>query len=258
MDTRPLGRTGLMVSHVGWGTVKIGRNIDVKFPKPFDLPTDAEACRIIEAMLDLGITLIDTAPAYGLAESRLGQALRGRRDEVVLCTKVGEYWDDGRSRHDFSGASAESGLHESLKRLGTDAVDVLLVHSDGNDLAIQRDTDLVEAMQRLKRAGLARSIGMSAKTPEGTAEALGWADVVMCTYSHADQTHQQVIRDAAARGCGVLLKKVLGSGHLDAEAALRFVLHESPIAADVSCAVIGSLDPDRMRRNVAASAQPTE
>ena len=258
MDTRPLGRTGLSVSHVGWGTVKIGRNAGVKFPQPFDVPDAAEACRIIHAMLELGITLIDTAPAYGLAEERLGAALTGRRDGVVLSTKIGEYWENGRSRHDFSGAAAARSLHDSLTRLQTDHVDILLVHSDGSDLDIQRDTDLVATLQSLKEQGLTRAIGFSGKSPEGTREALAWADVVMCPYSQADRSHESVISDAAAAGRGILLKKALGSGHLNGETALHFVLHDAPGAADVASVVIGSLDPARMQRNVHAAGQPTE
>ncbi|MDP7573951.1 MAG: hypothetical protein QF723_02455, partial [Phycisphaerales bacterium] len=67
MDQRPLGHTSLSVSHIGWGTVKIGRNTSVKFPEAFELPSEEEAVAIALGMLDLGITLVDTAPAYGLA-----------------------------------------------------------------------------------------------------------------------------------------------------------------------------------------------
>ena len=87
MDHRQLGRTGLSCSRLGWGAFKIGRNTGTKFSRDYDLPSAAEAEAIIDSMLELGITLIDTAPSYGLSEERLGVALRNRREQVTL---VGE------------------------------------------------------------------------------------------------------------------------------------------------------------------------
>ena len=251
MDTRPLGRTGLSVSHVGWGTVKLGRNTAVKFPEAFALPSDAEASSIVHGMLDLGITLIDTAPAYGLAEERLGAAIHGRRDELVLCTKVGETFKDGVSHHDFSAKAVRESLEESLRKLQTDHVDVLLVHADDNDLSLQDGTDLVQTLQRLRDEGKTRSIGFSGKTTQAAEAALRWADVLMCTYTMEDRSHEAVIEAAGAAGVGVLLKKVLGSGHLPAEEALQFVLNNAPIASSVASVVIGSLNSTRMEANVA-------
>ena len=68
-------------------------------------------------MLDLGITLIDTAPSYGVSEVRLGKALDGRRDDVILSTKIGERFTDGKSHYDFSSTAAVKSLQESLQRL---------------------------------------------------------------------------------------------------------------------------------------------
>tara|TARA_B110000196_G_scaffold317144_1_gene329721 strand:+ start:644 stop:1411 length:768 start_codon:yes stop_codon:yes gene_type:complete len=251
MDTRPLGRTGLSVSHIGWGTVKLGRNTALKFPEAFALPSDEEASSIVHGMLDLGITLIDTAPAYGLAEERLGAAIHSCRDDLVLCTKVGETFEDGVSHHDFSAKAVSQSLEQSLRRLRTDHVDVLLVHADDDDLALQDGTDLVQTLQRLRDEGKTRSIGFSGKTTEAAEAALGWADVLMCAYTMEDRTHESVIEAAASAGVGVLLKKVLGSGHLPADEALQFVLNEAPIASSVASIVIGSLNSTRMKSNVA-------
>lgn len=251
MDHRRLGRTGLSVSRIGWGTVKLGRDRGVSYLEDFALPDEDEAVGIVHAMLDLGITLIDTAPAYGLAEARLGMAMGARRDELVLCTKVGEQFLDGSSRFDFSGAAARASLEQSLRSLRTDAVDVLLVHSDGRDLEIQHDTDLIETLQTLRDEGLTRSIGFSGKTVAGARAALGWADVLMCPYSMRDTEHAEVIASAHEADVGVLLKKTLDRGHLDGQAGLNFVLHTSPVAASPASVVIGSLKPDRMAGNIA-------
>ncbi len=253
MDYRPLGHTGLSVSHVGWGTVKLGRNAGVKYPSHSEVPDTAEATRIVHAMLDLGITLLDTAPAYGDAQEKLGEALRGRRDDVVLCTKVGESFDGHHSHHDFSADAARQSLEASLRSLRTDSVDVVLIHSDGRDLEIQHQTDLVETLQVLRAQGLTRAIGLSGKTPEGARAAISWADVLMCPYSSADTEHETVIAEAAEAGLGILLKKVLGSGHLPPDAALTYAASESPIASAIDSMVIGSLSPVRMAHNIAVT-----
>src|SRR5690606_24883839 len=83
---RPLGSTGLTVSPLGLGTVKIGRNQGVKYPSGFELPTDQQVRGLLAQARDLGINLLDTAPAYGLSEQRLGPLLQGQRQEWVLCS----------------------------------------------------------------------------------------------------------------------------------------------------------------------------
>lgn len=84
---RPLGDTGLIVSPLGLGTVKLGRDQGVKYPNGFTIPDDAAARALLDQARALGINLIDTAPAYGVSEQRLGPLLRGQRahqDEGAL------------------------------------------------------------------------------------------------------------------------------------------------------------------------------
>src|SRR5690606_8720766 len=99
---RPLGTTGLTVSPLGLGTVKIGRNQGVKYPSGFELPDDNQVRDLLALARDAGINLLDTAPAYGTSEERLGPLLSGQRQEWILCSKVGEEFDNGESRFDFS------------------------------------------------------------------------------------------------------------------------------------------------------------
>jgi aryl-alcohol dehydrogenase-like predicted oxidoreductase len=246
VDQRALGSTGLTCSRLGWGAFKIGRTQGAKFPDDYALPTDEEAVAIVHAMLDLGITLIDTAPSYGCSEVRLGLALRQRRDDVMLVTKVGE---EAAGQHDFTSAGAIRSLQESLTKLGTDHVDLLLVHSDGNDLEILNDEGYIDTLREFKAQGLTRAIGFSGKTPEGGRRALDWADALMIEYHLEDRSHEELIATAADRGVGVLLKKALASGHLEASRALGFVLEDSPVAAHISSVVIGSLHPASMAAN---------
>src|SRR3546814_522817 len=129
------------VSPLGLGTVKLGRDQGVKYPNGFQIPDDDEARMLLKLARDLGINLIDTAPAYGRSEERLGPLLRGQRQDWVIVSKVGEEFSDGQSHHDFSAAHTRLSVERSLKRLETDYIDLVLVHSDGNDLAILNDSE---------------------------------------------------------------------------------------------------------------------
>lgn len=251
MTARPLGRTGLCVSPIGFGAFKIGRNQNVKYPAGYDLPDDRAVDRLLNGVLDLGINLIDTAPAYGLSEERIGRAIARRRDEFVLCTKVGETFvvdDEGRavSTFDFSESAIRESVERSLSRLRTDAIDLLLLHSDGRDLFILRETDAVPALLRLKEEGLVRHVGLSGKTAAGHHAALDWADVIMAEYHAGNRGEEVVIAEAAAAGVGVLVKKGLAAGHLPPGPAIRFVLSNP----DVSSLVVGGLNLDHIRENL--------
>ena len=116
MELRALGRTGLQVSPVGLGTVKFGRNQQVKYPRGFDLPDDAHLRDLLAVARELGINLLDTAPAYGSAEERLG-ALLDHADDWVIVTKVGEAFEHGASRFDFSAAGTRASVERSLRRV---------------------------------------------------------------------------------------------------------------------------------------------
>jgi len=240
-----------LVLPIGFGAVKIGRNQEVKYPVPYQLPSDAEVARLLNGVLDLGINLIDTAPAYGTSEERIGRAIGHRRAEYLLSTKAGERFADGRSSFDFRGAAIRESVGESLRRLRTDQVDLLLLHSDGNDLAILEGTDSVETLVALRGEGLARRIGLSGKTVAGARAALAWADVLMVAYHAGDRTHEPVIAEAAAAGVGVLVKKALASGRHPAEEAIRFALGNP----GVSSVVVGSLSLGHLQANVTVAAE---
>jgi aryl-alcohol dehydrogenase-like predicted oxidoreductase len=243
---RALGRTGLEISTIGYGAFKIGRNQKIKYPQGYDLPDEAASERLLNAVLDLGITLIDTAPAYGLSEERIGRALAHRRREFVLSTKVGERWIDGASHYDFSAPAVRASLETSLKRLRTDALDVVFIHSDGNDHAVLNETDVVAALDESKRAGLTRAVGFSGKSPDAALAALEWADVLMIEYHPDDTSHAAVLPAAAAKNVGIVVKKGLASGrHAPAE-AIPFVLNNPAVTS----LIIGGLNLDHMRENI--------
>ncbi len=252
MELRPLGDTGLQVSPLGLGTVKIGRTLQVKYPRPFALPSDAQVVELLSLARDLGINLIDTAPAYGIAQARLGRLLPGPRDQWVIVSKVGEIFENGRSRFDFGYRFTIAAVEESLRQLRTDYLDSVLIHSNGDDVRILREEGVVDALERLKERGLIRSHGISSKSVAGGLEALSRLDLVMAT-AHLDYDDERPVFEAAERlGKGVLVKKGLASGHLadrGVEAAMRHVFS----LPGVSAMIVGTIDPDHLRQNVAAA-----
>ena len=131
---RRLGSTGISVSLLGLGTVKFGRNAGVKYPGAFELPSDAGIAELLNEAKNLGINLIDTAPAYGSSETRIGEILKQRSDWIIS-TKVGEKFEQGQSSFDFSATAARESVSRSLDRLQTDYLDVVMIHTNDDDLA---------------------------------------------------------------------------------------------------------------------------
>jgi len=261
MDLRPLGNTGIAVSPLGLGTVKIGRNEQVKYPEPFTLPDDETVSRLLNTARESGINVLDTAPAYGDSEERLGRLLTHRQHWVII-TKTGEEFINGRSHFDFSAEATRRSVERSLRRLRVDCLDCVLVHSDGNDTDIIEFSGALPALAKLKEKGLIRSFGISTKTVAGARLALPLVDVLMVTYNPADRSHDYLIDQAHKTGVGILIKKAFASGHLDTlrkavgdkdtdpvEATLRFIYAK----AGVSSVIAGTVNPEHLRHNVAAA-----
>ncbi len=152
MIYRPLGNTGLNVSIVGFGASPLGNE--------FGLADPGEGTRAVHHAIDLGINYFDVAPYYGrtLAETRLGQALAGRRQEVILATKVGRY--DARI-FDFSAGRVTRSVHESLDRLQTGYLDVIQVHDVEYASQDQIVHETLPALYKLRDAGLVRFVGIT-------------------------------------------------------------------------------------------------
>jgi len=269
LPTRSLGDTGVRVSALGLGAVKIGRTEALKHPGcKTALPSDEEVQRLLATARDLGVNLLDTAPAYGVSEARLGALLTGQRDAWVISTKVGEEFTNGKSRYDFSTMAIRASVELSLRRLRADYVDVLLLHSDGSaEGELERD-ETIDALRQARDAGYARLVGASTKTLEGALRCVEALDVVMLTYNERHTASELAIAQAAKSGVGVLIKKALDSGwiahdataqnpspcgdHGATAAALRFAM----APADVSSVVVGTTSPDHLRQNAQAITNP--
>ncbi|HID24585.1 MAG TPA: aldo/keto reductase, partial [Planctomycetaceae bacterium] len=178
------------------------------------------------------------------------RAIGHRRRQFVLSTKVGETFRDGRSSYDFSRQAVEASVHRSLKRLKTDVLDLVFIHSNGDDLTILRQTDVVETLLALRDRGDVRAIGLSGKTVQGARAALPWADALMVEYHLNDRSHETVIEEAGRAGLGVVVKKGLASGRLAPALAIPFVISNR----FVSSLVIGGVNLAHIRANLQLAA----
>lgn len=252
-----LGNSGVRVSRVGLGTVKLGRSAGLKYVEPVRIPGDDEAEGLLRAARELGVMLIDTAPAYGVAEERLGVLLYrvAPREAWTLCTKAGERFEAagngglGLSSYDFSPAAITASIESSLRKLGTDHLDLALLHfasSVEEEHAIIREGAALLALQRLKEAGKIRAIGASCAHVGAALDASATCDVVMLTLNSEDRSMLPAIELARQRGVGVLIKKPLASGRIAARQGLKLVL-DTP---GVQSAILGTTSAAHLREAV--------
>ncbi|MEV7979489.1 aldo/keto reductase [Streptomyces sp. NPDC086519] len=193
--TRILGRSGIRVSALGFGCWAIGGEWQDATGQPlgWGKVDDEESVRAIHRALDLGVTFFDTADTYGAGHSErvLGRALGKRRDEVVVATKWGNVFDEETRTligRDDSPAHVRRALTASLRRLGTDHVDLYQLHISDADPA--RAAGLRDVCEELAGEGLIRAYGWSTDDP---ARAAVFAEGPHCT---AVQHTLNVLQDA--------------------------------------------------------------
>lgn len=276
MEYRQLGRTELQVSVLGFGASPLG---DV-----FRKTTPEERSSAVHLAVDRGINFFDVSPYYGitLAEARLGEALAGRRDKVVLATKCGRY---GADQFDFSAATITAGLEESLTRLRTDYVDLLQAHDVEFGHVAQIVEETLPAMRHLQDQGKARYIGITGYSLRNLVEIAGKAEVdsilSYCRYNllitdlerdlvpfakehgigviNASPLHMGIITERGApdwhpapktvREAGQKIVELCKSRGLDpAEVALKFCL-DYPGAAST---LVGLSSSEHVQRNLKA------
>lgn len=194
IEQLPLGRTGLRVSRLGFGAMHIND----------ERVSEAEAGHLLNSVLDLGITLIDTARSYGLSEARIGQHLAHRRQEFILSTKLG-YGVEGQA--DWSYGCIVQGVERALRLMRCDWLDIAHLHSC--PLATLQRGEVIRALQDCQQAGKLRVAAYSGDNAElDFALACGAFGSVQTSISLCDQINlSQRLPQAAASGIGVLAKR---------------------------------------------------
>ena len=203
--TRPLGRTGADVTLLGYGAMELRGQ-----PRGPEIDDDA-AGRLLNAVLDGGINLIDTSPDYGRSEELIGQHLGHRRDEFFLASKCGCLLEPPPDMpppypHDYSPANVRADVEQSLRRLRTDRLDLVQVHMSPSVEQL-RDNQTVETLQELQKEGKVRFIGMSGILPNLPGQiAMDVFDAFQIPYSAVQRDHEELITAAAATGAGTLIR----------------------------------------------------
>ena len=200
MELRGFGKTGFEVSALGFGGAPIGF-----------LETDRrQVAELLNTLLDRGVNLIDTAAAYSGSEAAIGEAIGHRRDDYVLVSKCGQAFDDIEGAA-WSAAAIEQTVERALRRLNTDHIDVVLLHSC--DLETLKTGEALGALVRARDAGKVRFVGYSDDN-EAAAHAAGLDEVAVIETSVniCDQANiDNVLPEARRNNVGVLAKRPIAN-----------------------------------------------
>jgi aryl-alcohol dehydrogenase-like predicted oxidoreductase len=202
---RALGRTGADVTILSYGAMEL-RGL----PRGPEI-ADEDAGRMLNAVLDGGINLIDTSPDYGRSEELIGRYVGHRRDEFFLASKCGcliEIPTDATPPypHDYSPANVRADVEQSLRRLRTDRLDLVQVHMSPSQATLEQN-HTVETLQQLRDEGKVRFIGMSGILPDLPDHiAMNVFDEFQIPYSAVQRDCEDLITEAAAKGAGTLIR----------------------------------------------------
>jgi len=215
MQYRRLGKTAMNVSVIGFGASPLG-NV-------FDDCDEQEGTRSVHAAIDAGINFFDVAPFYGitLAEERLGEALKGKRDKVILATKCGRY---GLRDFDFSYQRILDSADESLARLQTDHVDLMQLHDIEFGTKEQVLNEAIPALYEIKKSGRARYIGITGLPVNYLAEIARQVDIdTILSWAHynllQDEINKELVplskeRDLGLMNAAPLLQRILSDASI--------------------------------------------
>lgn len=281
LPTRMLGRTGVKVTTLGYGAMELRGA-----PRGRDI-SEEDAGRILNSVLDEGITFIDTAIDYGVSEERIGRHISHRRNEYFLASKCGclvgwqpKEAEERGAPHVYNRENIVAGIEQSLRRLKTDHLDLLQVHMTPSKEVLE-ENDTMAVLEDLKQQGKVRFIGMSGTLPNINDHiAMGVFDEFQIPYSCSQREHEAVISQAAKAGSGIVirggaakgapssdnqrahsrnprLKSVFEQAGLDdlfdEGGAMEFVLRFTASHPDMTTNIVGTLNAEHLKANIAAA-----
>jgi aryl-alcohol dehydrogenase-like predicted oxidoreductase len=281
LSRRPLGQTGTDVTILGFGAMEL------RGAPRGPVITDGDAGRVLNAVLDGGISLIDTSVDYGRSEELIGQYIGHRREEYFLASKCGCPLDVPADAtppyaHDYSPANVRGDVEQSLRRLGTDRLDLVQVHMSPSRAQLDHD-DTVATLQALRDEGKLRFIGMSGILPHLADHIkMGVFEVFQIPYSAVQREHEDLITAAADTGAGTLIRGGVARGApaqdkawrvgpiglskgegeqrwqsagvddlLDGMSPMEFLLRFTLSHPDLSTTIVGTSNVEHLRGNLA-------
>jgi len=277
LPTRTLGRTGAVVSQLGFGAMEV-RGSRIWNGRPC---SDEQAGAILNAVLDAGITLIDTANCYGLSEFYMGRHLAERRGEYFLASKCGCQMlfagDHDETPHAWTRDNLRRNIADSLLKLRVSQLDLVQLHNP--DVQTVEGGKLVEALQELKQEGAVRFIGCSSTSPH-LATYISWGvfDTFQIPYSALERRHENLITQAAEAGAGIIIRGGVARGEpgdglggadrwaifekagLDElrqpdESRTAFLLRFTLSHPHCDTTIVGTLQPEHLAENVTMAAR---
>src|SRR5215217_3347254 len=201
LPRRTLGHTGLDVTTLGYGAMEL------RGAPAGPEVSDEQAARVLNAVLDAGINLIDTSPDYGRSEELIGASIAHRRDEYFLASKCGCVPGAGMGgEHVHTAENIRAGAEQSLRRMRTDYLDLVQFHRSLTRREFEEHGALQE-LQDLQREGKVRFIGVSGTLPNLDEQiAMGVFDAFQIPYSALQREHENIIARAAAAGAGIIIR----------------------------------------------------
>ncbi len=285
LATRPLGRTGTDVTILSYGAMELRGQ-----PRGPAI-ADEDAGRLLNAVLDSGINLIDTSIDYGRSEELIGHYVGHRREEFFLASKCGCLLETPADAappfpHDYSAANVRAGVEQSLRRLRTDRLDLVQVHMSPSRAQLESD-QTVETLLSLREEGKVRFIGMSGILPNLPDHiAMDLFEVFQIPYSAVQREHEDLISAAAATGAGTLIRGGAARGGaaldkqwrqgplglpqgegqrrweasgvrdiLDDMSGQEFMLRFTLSHPDLSTTIVGTSDIEHLRANLAIAGK---
>lgn len=287
LPTAVLGRTGQAVTTLAYGAMELREPRADETRRQISLE-EAEA--LLNQVLDLGITLIDTSPDYGRSEELIGRFVSHRRDEFFLASKCGcpvNPPPGERPGHVFTRENIRAGVEQSLRRLKTDHLDLVQIHMSPSRAELEAN-DSVAELRQLQQEGKVRFIGMSGTLPHLSDHIdMGVFDVFQIPYSALEREHETAIADAAASGAGVIVRGGVAKGVpvataerlagaaerqretltrrrdlwdvagldavLDGVPRMEFILRYTLSHPDMTTTIVGTANPEHLAANVAAA-----
>ncbi len=239
--TTELGKTGLQVSRIGLGTVEIGLAYGLGNT---GLPSDQEAISILKNAVELGVTYIDTARGYGVAEERIGKSGISKMENIVIGTKCGQFLKNEPS---LSGPDLEKRIRKEINQsraaLQQEMLQLVQIHNELEDYI--DFSELIEIMQKLKDEGKVQHVGIAVRGEVAATAALatGFFETIQAAYNIVDQRMATVLPKAQGQGVGIINRSVLLKGALtDAREKLPESLKELREHADQAAQIAESME----------------
>jgi aryl-alcohol dehydrogenase-like predicted oxidoreductase len=277
IEKRALGQTGFEATILGFGAMELRGG-----PRGPEI-TDKDAQRVLNAVLDAGINLIDTSVDYGRSEELIGKHISHRRGEYFLASKCGCVPDAPMgSDHVHTAANIRAGVENSLRRMKTDHLDLVQFHRSLTQEEFERDGALQELM-KLRDEGKVRFIGVSGTLPNLWEQLqMGVFDAFQIPYSALQREHESVIAAASAAGAGIIVRGGVARGApqdwnnrpyymvsteamkdrwegaklddlLNGMSRMEFTLRFTLSNPDLDTTIVGTKNPDHLRDNVEAA-----